>query len=108
MRWIAPSDTNEGSQGEGIGRDVDIRDILFALPIWTSSVQGAAQRIRRRDTTRTLWGSILRREALPPKRQQRNDGKWHFCFRDNLKTSFPAVTSGWTTSTALETQPRRI
>ena len=30
----------------------------------------------------------------------------HRCFRDNLKTSLPS--SGWTTSTALQTQSRRI
>ena len=37
---IAPSGTNEGGQGWGVGRDVVIREILLALPIGTSSVQG--------------------------------------------------------------------
>ena len=40
IRWITPSGTNEGGQGWGVGRDVEMREILLALPIRTSSVQG--------------------------------------------------------------------
>ena len=35
-----PSSTNEGSEGGGVGRDVDNREVLLTLPIGTSSVQG--------------------------------------------------------------------
>ena len=37
---IRPPGTNEGGEGWGVGRDVEIREILLALPIWTSSMQG--------------------------------------------------------------------
>ena len=40
IRWIAPSGTNEGSEGWGVGRDVQIKEVLLALPKRTSSVQG--------------------------------------------------------------------
>ena len=40
IRWIMSSTTNEGGQGWGIGRDVELREILLAFPIRTSSVQG--------------------------------------------------------------------
>ena len=40
IRWIALSGTNEGGEGWGVGRDVELREILLALPIRTSSVQG--------------------------------------------------------------------
>ena len=40
VRWMAASGTNEGGQGWDVGRDVEIREILLALPVRTSSVQG--------------------------------------------------------------------
>ena len=40
IRWIMSSGTNQGGQGWGIGRDVELREILLALPIRTGGVQG--------------------------------------------------------------------
>ena len=40
IRWITPSGTNESGQGWGVGRDVEMREILVAIPIRTSSVEG--------------------------------------------------------------------
>jgi len=40
IRWVVPSGTNEGGQGWSVGRDVEMREILVALPIRASSVQG--------------------------------------------------------------------
>jgi hypothetical protein len=33
IRRITPSGTNEGGQGWGVGRDVEMREILLALPV---------------------------------------------------------------------------
>ena len=44
-RLIAPSDTNEGDQSWGVGRDVEIRQIPLALPMRTSIVQGQCREL---------------------------------------------------------------
>jgi hypothetical protein len=63
IRRIAPSGTDEGGQGRGVGRDVDMREILLALPIWTSSVQGQNRELSSRTPpdARLRWKGRLER-----------------------------------------------
>ena len=49
-RWIAPSGTNEGGQGWGIGRDVKIREIPLAFSIRTSSPLEAREERGKKET----------------------------------------------------------
>jgi hypothetical protein len=42
-RWIAPSSTNEGSQGWGVGRNVEMREISFAFLYGPAACKGSRE-----------------------------------------------------------------